>query len=159
MTNEDFYEAAIRHWLDGSILEEQGEYDNAVCMQGFAAECALPTRLQGAVEKVSIDRVRELTLEEYQWLQNLIMLLNKKSMLMERTEFLGYLSPENWPVEERRKLPGKSSIEILETLKTLGIVMETADERINIPEIYLHGFGLKRKGGIKRPKLSHPFFV
>lgn len=41
MTNEDFYEAAIRHWLDGSILEEQGEYDNAVCMQGFAAECAL----------------------------------------------------------------------------------------------------------------------
>lgn len=119
----------------------------------------LPARLQGAVEKVSIDRVKELTLEEYQWLQNLIMLLNKKSVLMERTEFLGYLSPENWPVEERRKLPGKSSIEILETLKTLGIVMETADERINIPEIYLHGFGLKRKGGIKRPKLSHPFFV
>lgn len=41
MTNEDFYEAAIRHWIDGSILEGQGEYDNAVCMQGFAAECAL----------------------------------------------------------------------------------------------------------------------
>lgn len=41
MTNEDFYEAAIRHWIDGKILQEQGEYDNAVCMQGFAAECAL----------------------------------------------------------------------------------------------------------------------
>lgn len=41
MTNEDFYEAAIRHWIDGIILEEKGEYDNAVCMQGFAAECAL----------------------------------------------------------------------------------------------------------------------
>ncbi len=24
--------------------------------------------------------------------------------------------------------------------------------RINLPEVYLHGFGLKRKGGIKRPK-------
>lgn len=111
----------------------------------------LPTRLHGAVEKVSIDRVKELTQEEYQWLQNLIILLNKKTVLMERTEFLGYLSPENWPVEERRKLPGKSNIDILETLKALGIVMETADDRINIPEIYLHGFGLKRKGGIKRP--------
>ena len=41
MTNEDFYEAAIRHWIDGIILDEKGEYDNAVCMYGFAAECAL----------------------------------------------------------------------------------------------------------------------
>lgn len=112
----------------------------------------LPTRLQGAVEKVSIDRVKELTQEEYQWLQNLIVLLNKKTMLMEKTEFLGYLSPENWPSEERDKLPGKTNAEILETLMTLGIVMKTSDERVNIPEIYLHGFGLKRKGGIKRPK-------
>ena len=41
MAGEDFYEAAVRHWIDGIILEEQNEYDNAVCMQGFAAECAL----------------------------------------------------------------------------------------------------------------------
>lgn len=39
--DENFYEAAIRHWVDGCILEAQEEYDNAVCMQGFAAECAL----------------------------------------------------------------------------------------------------------------------
>ena len=71
---------------------------------------------------------------------------------MEKTEFLGYLSPENWPTEERDRLPGKTNVEIFETLMTLGIVMETADERVNVPEIYLHGFGLKRKGGIKRPK-------
>ncbi len=41
MAVEDFYEASIRHWIDGCILEENEEYDNAVCMQGFAAECAL----------------------------------------------------------------------------------------------------------------------
>ena len=41
MTGENFYEAAVRHWIDGTILQEQEEYDNAVCMQGFAAECAL----------------------------------------------------------------------------------------------------------------------
>ena len=45
-TNEDFYDAAIRHWIDGEILEEQEEYDNAVCMQGFAAECALKAILK-----------------------------------------------------------------------------------------------------------------
>ena len=157
-------------WVPNHIQDTNGEIAPRAFLKcfAFAAEAMLnnendisslegerillPTRLQGAVEKVSIDRVNELTQEEYQWLKNLILLLNKKSMLMEKTEFLGYLSPENWPVEERGKLPGKSNIKILETLKTLGIVMETADERINIPEIYLHGFGLKRKGGIKRPK-------
>lgn len=46
MADDNFYEAAIRHWIDGKILEEQEEYDNSVCMQGFAAECALKAILQ-----------------------------------------------------------------------------------------------------------------
>lgn len=112
----------------------------------------LPTRLQGAVAKVSVDRVQELTEDEYQWMKNLISRLSKKTMLMNLEEFLGYLMPENWPEEERNRLPGKTNIEILDSLLTLGIVMKTTDGRINVPEIYLHGFGLKRKGGIKRPK-------
>lgn len=112
----------------------------------------LPTRLQGAIAKVSNDRVQELTEDEYQWLRNLILRLDKKTMLMNLEEFLSYLAPENWPEEERNKLPGKNDGEILEVLLTLGIVMKTTDGRINVPEIYLHGFGLKRKGGIKRPK-------
>ena len=49
-------------------------------------------------------------------------------------------------------MPGKTNMEILDVLLTLGVVMKTTDGRINVPEIYLHGFGLKRKGGIKRPK-------
>lgn len=43
---ENFYDAAFRHWIDGCILENEEEYDNAVCMQGFAAECALKAILQ-----------------------------------------------------------------------------------------------------------------
>lgn len=46
MADDNFHEAAVRHWIDGKILEEQEEYDNAVCMQGFAAECALKAILQ-----------------------------------------------------------------------------------------------------------------
>lgn len=111
-----------------------------------------PARLQGAVARVSADRVQELTQEEYQWLQNLIVRLDKKAMLMEMEEFLDYLHPENWPEAERGKLPGRTEMEILEALLALGIVMKTADNRINVPEIYLHGFGLKRKGGIRRSK-------
>ena len=43
-------------------------------------------------------------------------------------------------------------MEIFDMLLTLGIIMETNDGRVNVPEIYLYGFGLKRKGGIKRKK-------
>ena len=110
-----------------------------------------PTRLQGALAKVSKDRVDELTSEEYHWLQNLIDRLNGKTMLMDKNEFLSYLQPELWPTEKRNELPGRNAEEIMEVLLTLGIVMEAPDHRINVPEIYLYGFGLKRKGGIKRP--------
>lgn len=157
-------------WVPNHIQDANGEMTPRIFLKcfAFAAEemlnckndiralegdrVLLPTRLQGAVEKVSIARVLELTLEEYQWLQNLIIRLNQKTMLMKKKEFLEYLIPEEWPEEERGKLPGKTNTEIFEALITLGIVMETTDGRVNIPEIYLHGFGLKRKGGIKRPK-------
>ena len=112
----------------------------------------LPTRLQGALAEVSADRVQELTREEYQWLTNLIMRLKGKTMLMDKEEFLTYLEPEKWPEDKRLELPGRSKEEIYDALLTLGIIMEMPDDRVNVPEIYLYGFGLKRKGGIKRPK-------
>ena len=37
-------------------------------------------------------------------------------------------------------------------LMSLGIIQRNTDERINMPEIYLHGFGLRRKDGLRRPK-------
>ncbi len=157
-------------WVPNHIQDANGEMAPRAFLKcfAFAAEAMLncksdiealeeerlllPTRLQGAVARVSTDRVQELTKEEYNWLQNLIDRLNKKTMLMEMDEFLRYLSPGSWPKDERKKLPGNTDREILESLKMLGIVMKTADGRINVPEIYLHGFGLKRKGGIRRPK-------
>lgn len=38
---ECYYEAAIRHLVDGSILHREECYDNAVYLFGNAAECAL----------------------------------------------------------------------------------------------------------------------
>lgn len=128
----------LRHTDDFSSLSEE--------------QLLLPVRLQGALAEVSKGRVAELVLEEYQWLQNLIDRLNGKTMLMGRDEFLNYLQPELWPAESRQKLPGRDASEILEALAALGIIMEIPKHRINVPEIYLYGFGLKRKGGIKRPK-------
>ncbi len=111
-----------------------------------------PSRLQGALEEVSRDRVKELVEDEYGWLTVLSQKLNGQSMLMGRSEFLKYLAIDNWSSEEQQTLPGTTPDELLEALKNLGIFLETDDSRINVPEIYLHGFGLKRRGGIRRPR-------
>lgn len=73
-------------------------------------------------------------------------------MLMDKMEFMHYLEVQAWPEAERDELPGTTALEIFDVLKTLGIIQETWDGRINVPEIYLHGFGLKRRGGIRRPR-------
>jgi len=112
----------------------------------------LPSRLQEALVEVSEDRVKELVEDEYMWLETLGEKLKGQSMLMERSYFLKFLEPESWPEKERETLPGNTPEELLEALEHLGIFFETEDERMNAPEIYLHGFGLKRRGGIKRPR-------
>lgn len=43
---ENYYEAAIRHFVDGSILQQEGCYDNAVCLYGNSAECSLKSLIE-----------------------------------------------------------------------------------------------------------------
>ena len=146
-------EGAPRSFLKCFSIAARQMLDNQEDMKSLEGDkLLLPSRLQGALTEVSFDRCMELTREEYPWIANLMQRMRGKTMLMREEEFLLYLSPEFWNEEERKTLPGKTSGEILDALCSLGIVMRTADNRINFPEIYLHGFGLKRKGGIKRPK-------
>lgn len=41
-----FPEAAVRHYLDGELLHQEGRYDNAMCHYAFSAECAIKAFLQ-----------------------------------------------------------------------------------------------------------------
>ena len=49
-------------------------------------------------------------------------------------------------------LPEHTPQGIFSVLQRLGIVMIASDGRVNVPEIYLHGFRMKRKGGLRRPE-------
>ena len=81
---ENFYDAAVRHWLDGKILEENEEYDNAVCMQGFSAECTLKKILLAGIPE---DVIRKYSHEGNSMLDDLVMLL------MNDNEALSILDP------------------------------------------------------------------
>jgi hypothetical protein len=49
-------------------------------------------------------------------------------------------------------LPDKSPATVFSYLRDIGVVALRTDGKVNVPEIYLYGFQLKRRGGISRPK-------
>jgi hypothetical protein len=46
--------------------------------------------------------------------------------------------------------PAADSREFIDYLVELGIFRERSEERIDVPDLYLSGLGLIRKGGVKR---------
>ncbi len=110
----------------------------------------LPDRIQGALLRVSEDRVKELK-EEYPWLEELQSAFAGLTMLMDQQEFIDHINMDLWSDEKKKSLPATSPHRIFTLLRDLGIVLVAEDGRVNVPEIYLHGFRMKRKGGLRRP--------
>lgn len=106
-----------------------------------------PSAIQGAVQEVSAYRVTELG-EDFPWIARLKNVLSGGTLLMPEDEFKERLAIflKNAP----KDLPVESVDNLLNLLLSLGIITQSTDNRINMPEIYLHGFGLKRKGGLRR---------
>ncbi len=110
-----------------------------------------PSDLQGALIDTSEDRIRELAQEEYPWLEALRLSLRGLEVPIQTSKFLEALASTEWSEQHNKRPPSLKSEEVLKYLVQLGIV-ESSSERINMPEIYLYGFQVKRQGGVKRPK-------
>ena len=108
-----------------------------------------PSDLQGALMNTSDDRILELQ-EEYPWLESLKMSLVNLSAPMPKEVFLERVKSTTWIPEKQPPVTNPEGI--LQYLLQLGIIEGRLDGRINIPEIYLYGFQVKRSGGVKRPK-------
>ena len=109
----------------------------------------LPTMIQNALVSVSEDRVKELS-EEYPWLETLKPMLQGMTMLVDQRTFLNAIDMTRWTDRERKRLPSQTEKGLFDVLEKLGIVYLASDGRVNVPEIYLHGFGMKRRGGLRR---------
>ncbi|MBU0718528.1 MAG: hypothetical protein KJ749_09795 [Planctomycetes bacterium] len=110
----------------------------------------VPEEVNGALGEVSNDRITELR-EEYSWIEDLAKCLKGRTVPVERKELRAWLRPlgrGGFP----EHIAGDSD-RLVDYLVSLGILRETADGRIHVPDIYLFGFGLKRKGGIRRPRV------
>ncbi|MTJ50730.1 P-loop ATPase, Sll1717 family [Dolichospermum sp. UHCC 0259] len=111
-----------------------------------------PSDLQEALMKTSEERIKELAHEEYPWLASLTTSLAELVVPIEKDRFLEAVESTNWSENPEKQPPLINPEEILKYLLQLGIVESRSDGRINMPEIYMYGFKVKRKGGLKRPK-------
>jgi hypothetical protein len=114
-----------------------------------------PVSIRQALDDVSTDHVAQAISSEWPWLDGIKHRIKKNKLVpWTRTE-LQKLLDENWDASwnnqtQDSKPPAPGSRELIDYLIELGIFRERSPERIDVPDIYLSGLGLKRKGGVIR---------
>ena len=144
---------APRSFLKLFALAAQGRLDRRPADALLDSALLHPSDLQGALMETSEDRIRELAQEEYPWLEALKSSLSGFEVPALGPSFTKLIGRTRWSTAQAEKRPPVQDPEaIIGYLAQLGIIERRPDGKINVPEIYLYGFGLKRRGGVKRPK-------
>ncbi len=70
--------------------------------------------------------------------------------LREFRELVGSSWEKSWGIRPSIRPPEDTAKEFVDYLLELGVLRERTKERIDVPDIYLYGLGLKRKGGVRK---------
>ncbi|MBX3270623.1 MAG: hypothetical protein KF729_10195 [Sandaracinaceae bacterium] len=106
-----------------------------------------PTSLVGALGDASRARVNELR-EEYPLVARLEH-LRGNILLLARPKVVAAL--ERGPIGGDDGL-GRDGGAVFEELQRIGVVEVRDDGRVDVPDLYRYGYGIKRKGGAKAPR-------
>jgi hypothetical protein len=109
-----------------------------------------PVSFAAAIEETSKRRILELQ-EEYPWLAEIARVLDGRGVPMDESQLVELLGQVPWDHLERRPASCEPT-KLIENMLQIGILRRTRDRRLHVPDIYLYGFGLRRKGGIRRPR-------
>lgn len=118
--------------------------------------------VQQGVANASAIRIREIK-EDYPWVEPLLEAARGLAVPCEPEELLyrwtgdeiakvratTKLPPRRFTTDPNRK--GKKEV-LIEDLVELAVAYRTEDGRLNMPDIFRVGFGIKRKGGVRPPK-------
>lgn len=129
--------------LEEAAVQEQRHFENL-----RSPRILQPASLRRAVDRVSEEHVNE-ALHEWPWLDSV------KSKL--RTSSLVPWDQERVLVKHLSDFSGEGTAgppfegrDLLEYLLEIGVFRRRPDKRIDVPDLFLHGLGLKRKGGVKK---------
>ncbi|MGE5343330.1 MAG: P-loop ATPase, Sll1717 family [Candidatus Omnitrophota bacterium] len=117
-----------------------------------------PTSLRQALDDVSVRHVTQAIDSEWPWLDGIRTRIreNEKNKLVpwkriELQEVFEEKWEKSWSQSKPNvRPPALGAREFIDYLIELGIFRERTGQRIDVPDIYLSGLGLKRKGGVKR---------
>lgn len=106
-----------------------------------------PSSLRRALDRISSDYVQDMR-TEVPWLQAVIDKL-RPNALVPYVEKDIVRRLEDFQGDGKPPYSGK---ELLDYLIELGVLRRRPDGRIDAPDLFLHGLGLRRKGGVSRKK-------
>ncbi len=112
-----------------------------------------PTGLRQGLGDVATDHVAQGH-HEWPWLEGVKRRLARQPLVpWGRSVFNELLSEDwngNWHASKRSvRPPADRASDLGDYLIELGIVRRRTDDRIDVPDLYLFGFGLRRKGGVR----------
>lgn len=114
-----------------------------------------PISLRNALDKVSTWHVDQAKTSELPWLAGLEERLQlDREVPWERGELERLLRnrwDENWSKDSTRvRPPADTPHELVDALLELGVVRARGKEKFDVPDLFLHGLNLRRKGGVRR---------
>jgi hypothetical protein len=110
-----------------------------------------PTSLRRALDRVSEEHVQQ-SLDEWPWLAGLASRLKGEQVPWDFNE-IEHLLNKTWTGswgEKEVAPPTSNPRDFVDYLVEVGIFRARSDGRLDVPDLFLAGLGLKRKGGVRR---------
>jgi len=109
--------------------------------------------IRNALDHVSTEYVTQAKTHELRWLEGLAFRLQRdREVPWKRREIIRLLTEgfdDSWSPSGARP-PGLNSEELLDNLVELGVVRARANDLYDVPDLYMQGLGLRRKGGVAK---------
>ena len=119
-----------------------------------------PTALRQALDDVSQDHVTQAVSNEWPWLEGVRERLRGQRLVpWSRPEIVSLLENEwngKWASGTNAHIrpPAERPERLVDYLVELGIFRKRSDDRIDVPDLYLFGLDLRRKGGVSRRRVG-----
>lgn len=135
-------------WLIESAAELERDQPHA-----SGAHLLHHVSVRNALDKVSTEHVSQAKTNELRWLEGLGTRLRRdREVPWKRRELVKLISHDfegSWSGTGARP-PGSDTQEVLDNLVELGVLRARADDTFDVPDLYLQGLGLRRKGGVAK---------
>jgi hypothetical protein len=113
-----------------------------------------PRSLRRALDDVSREHVLEVRTHELPWLPGVRDRLESTGVPMPRRDaerLLGHRWEGSWNEKQpEARPPADTASELVTQLTEIGVFRVRPDGRIDVPDLFMAGLGLSRKGGVRR---------